>query len=153
VFILFSITVVLLYSAFVVATAWSLLRKRREAAEVGRGFMLAAVAAGMVVLPLASAVGTIVALAQTQAPLAVLTPICVLGAALFGGGVLLESAFSSELALPLRLIGWSLLAGVALIPSFLVFLLPIPTVLAFFVPRLLENDSPKRRTNPAVRNS
>ncbi len=121
--VLFAIVFYGLYAAFVGSVVWAL-RRRREADR--RIFWLTAF--GMVLLPVANAVW-IVALLAPGRPFAIplVSGLFVVGAMLLATGVWSER-------LPLRLFGWSLIAGVALIPSLLVLLLPLPIGTAFLVP-------------------
>jgi uncharacterized membrane protein len=132
--ILFVAAVLTLYGTFIVAVVWAVLRKRRRAFGAGRHLVFCMTAVSMVLLPVISAVGTVFVLEQTENRIAVIISFWAVGAVLLGAGLLLASTAPSSWWLLLRLFGWSLIAGVALIPSFLVFLLPVPSLLAFLVP-------------------
>ena len=121
--VLFAIVFYGLYAAFVGSIIWSLRRHRAVGSPV---FWLTAL--GMFLLPIANAVWIVAVLGLGQ-PFAI--PL-VAGLFVLGGALLLLGVLSRQL--PLRLLGWSLMAGVALIPSLLVLLLPAPIVLAFLVP-------------------
>ncbi len=121
--VLFAVVFYGLYAAFVGSVVWSL-RRRREMQR--NGFRMAAL--GMVLLPIANAVW-IVAVLGPGRPFAI--PF-VAGLFVLGGALLMSGVLSRQL--PLRLLGWSLMAGVAVIPSFLVLLLPLPIATAFLVP-------------------
>jgi hypothetical protein len=133
--ILFAAVVLGLYAAFGASTVWALLRRRHEASAAGHRRAWRLTVLSMVFLPVASAVATVTVLVHTESVVfADIVLLNFLGGVLIGAGLLLRTTLPSTWALLLRLSGWSIIAGVALIPSFLVFLLPIPSLLAFLVP-------------------
>jgi hypothetical protein len=133
--ILFVIVFYGLYIAFVGSVVWALWRRRGVASEAGHRSVFRLTALGMALLPIANAVWIVAALAHAESiALPLIATFFLLGATLLGVGLLPGRTSSSTSPLLLRLCGWSLIAGVALIPSFLVLLLPVPIALAFFVP-------------------
>jgi len=134
--ILFVIVFYGLYLVFVGSVVWALWRRRGVASEAGRRSAFRLTALGMALLPIANAIWIVAALAHAESvALPLIALFFLLGATLFGAGLLPGRIPSSMWPLLLRVFGWSLIAGVALIPSFLVLLLPVPIALAFFVPQ------------------
>jgi len=147
--VLFATVVLALYGGFAACTVYALLRKRRNAWEAGQRRTWQVTALGMALFPVASAVAIVIILAHAESIVpAEIVLFNALGGLLIAGGLLLKSTLSSTWLLVLRLCGWSLLAGVALIPSFLVFLLPVASLLAFLVPGDYEASAGRRRTSP-----
>jgi hypothetical protein len=132
--ILFFVVFYGLYAAFVGSVVLALRRRRGVVSERGHRSLFRLTALGMALLPVANAIWIVAAVAHAESvALPLLALFLLVGALLLGAG-LLSNGEPSTRGLALRVCGWSLMAGVALIPSFLVFLLPVPIVLAFFVP-------------------
>jgi hypothetical protein len=131
--ILFAVLFYGLHATFLGAVFWALRRRRSVASESGHKSAFWLTALGMVLLPIANAVWIVAAVAHAEpVALPLFALFFVAGGTLFVAG--LTASGSRPLRLTLRIYGWSLIAGVAIIPSILVVLLPVPIILAFFVP-------------------
>ncbi len=122
------------YLPYLFFLGWALLRARREAVEAGRLPEWRLMAAAMVFAPVAVGIAVAVAAQETESATVLLTTFYVPGAAMLAGG-LLPAPLPSSWRLALRVVGWSLIAGITLVPSWLlVFFVPLAGAMAFFVP-------------------
>lgn len=122
------------YPVYLVLIAWALLRRRRRALEAGRSREWRLAATAMIALPFAMAGAALLVAWQTENATALITSFYGIGAFLLAAGLVSARLVDSKWPLVLRLAGWGLIAGLTIIPSTLVLLLPLVSLLAFVVP-------------------
>lgn len=122
------------YVWYVGLSAWALRRARRGAVEAGRLREWRLTAWAMTLLPIAGAAAALVVAWQTENAAALIASFYATGGFLLAAGLVLSWGGASTWPLLLRLGGWGLVAGLTIVPSTLVLLLPFVSVLAFLVP-------------------
>ena len=137
-------TIYLPYAAF---TVWALLRAHRSASQAGRLRAWRLTAAAMVLLPVLFAMLALLLLVSTEQGPAVIVGFFSVGGVMLVAGLIWHQTTPSSGPRLLRLGGWSLIAGIALVPSWLlVLVLPVVGLLAFLVPgRYQDSAGPQRR--------
>ena len=88
----------------------------------------------MALLPIAGAAAALVVAWQTENAAALIASFYATGGFLLAAGLVLGWGGASTWPLLLRLAGWGLVAGLTIVPSTLVLLLPFVSLLAFVVP-------------------
>ena len=119
------------YAGFLV---WALRRTHRGAIDAGRLRDWRITAWAMALLPFAACAGALLMASQTENATALILSFYSAGAFLLAAGLLATWAGASMWPLLLRLAGWGHIAGLTIVPSTLVLLLPFVSVLAFLVP-------------------
>ena len=122
------------YVWYVGFVAWALRRTHRGAIDAGRLRDWRSTAWGMALLPIAGAAAALVVAWQTENAAALILSFYAAGAFLLAAGLLATWAGAPTWPLLLRLAGWSLIAGLTIVPSTLALLLPFVSLLAFVVP-------------------
>jgi len=135
--------VYLWYAGFM---AWALRRTHRGAIDAGRLRDWQITAWAMALLPFAGCAGALLMASQTENAAALIPSFYATGAFLLAAGLLATWAGASTWSLLLRLAGWGLIAGLTIVPATLVLLLPLVSLLAFFVPE----DYRRRSRVPAT---
>jgi len=137
-------TIYVPYAAF---TVWALLRAHRSASEGGRLRAWTLTAAAMVLLPMLLAALAFLLLKQTEEGVPLVLCFFGIGGVTLVAGLLWHETTPSSGARLLRIGGWSLIAGITLVPSWLLILaLPAVGLLAFFVPGSYQGSTgPQRR--------
>lgn len=137
-------TIYIPYAAF---TVWALLRARRPASRAGDLGAWRLTAAAMVLLPVLFAMLALLLLVSTEQGPPVIVGFFSVGGIMLVAGLLWRQTTPSSGPRFLRLGGWSLIAGIALVPSWLLILvLPAVGLLAFLVPgRYQDSAGPQRR--------
>ncbi|MCJ7491470.1 MAG: hypothetical protein MUP15_04890 [Dehalococcoidia bacterium] len=123
--------VYLWYAGFM---AWALRRTHRGAIDAGRLRDWRITAWAMALLPFAGCAGALLMASQTESAAALILSFYAAGAFLLAAGLLATWAGAPTWPLLLRLAGWGLIAGLTIVPSTLVLLLPLVSLLAFVVP-------------------
>jgi hypothetical protein len=137
-------TLYLPYAAF---TVWALLRAHRSASQAGRLRAWRITAAAMVLLPVLFAMLALLLLVSTEQGPAVIVGFFSVGGIMLVAGLLWHQTTPSSGPRFLRLGGWSLIAGITLVPSWLlVLLLPVVGLLAFLVPGDFGVNDGRRQT-------
>ena len=124
-----------IYLPYVAFTVWALLRAHRSASQTDRLRTWRLTAAAMVLLPVLFAMLALLLLVSTEQGPAVIVGFFSVGGIMLVAGLLWQQTTPSSGPRFLRLGGWSLIAGIALVPSWLLILvLPAVGLLAFLVP-------------------
>jgi hypothetical protein len=123
--------VYLWYAGFM---AWALRRTHRGAIDAGRLRDWRITAWAMALLPFAGCAGALLMASQTENAAALIASFYATGGFLLAAGLVLGWGSASTWPLLLRLGGWGLVAGLTIVPSTLVLLLPLVSLLAFVVP-------------------
>jgi len=134
------------YLWYVGFMVWALRRTRRGAVDAGRLHDWRLTTWAMSLLPFAGAAAALLVVWLTESATALISSFYISGGLLLAVGVVSGWLGASTWPLLLRLGGWGLVAGLTIIPSTLVLLLPFVSVLAFLVP----GDYRRRSRVPAI---
>jgi hypothetical protein len=135
------------YVPYVAFTIWALVRAHKSASIRGNLAAWRLTASAMALLPVLFAMLALLLLVGTEQGPAVIVGFFSAGGIMLVAGLIWNKAAAPARARALRLGGWSLIAGIALVPSWLlVLLLPVVGVLAFLVPGDFGKSDGRRQT-------
>jgi hypothetical protein len=134
-----------LYLPYVVFTVWALLRTRCGASRASRLKDWWFTAVAMAALPIVIAAAAFAVATQTENGVAVVLSFYVPGGLMLIAGLAPGETIAAAWRRWLRICGWSLIAGMTLVPSWLlIFVLPLVGLLAFLVPGGYEGSASPR---------
>jgi len=136
----------LVYLPYAAVLVWALFRRRRGAFEAGRLREWRLTAAAMIALPVVMAGVALLVARQTENATALVASFYVSGGLMLTAGFVSDRLGASMWPLLMRLGGWGLVAGLTVVPSTLVLLLPFVSLLAFLVPEDYRRRAPAPKT-------